>query len=179
MVKAVPVKPQKLIADRIPPEGSPQAVAEAAAEPNSGYTLQADAIPQPGESKPKAAEAKPVAEKIVAVEALPERDPQSGAADPDQDELTTQSSDAPLSGWSVQLSSAREEKLAWGTWEKLKARHKALGDMKPVVIKADLGKKGIYYRLRVRGFDSKAEARSACGKLKSNGLSCFVSKVDS
>jgi len=71
------------------------------------------------------------------------------------------------------------EPLAWGTWEKLKARHKALNVMKPIVVKADLGAKGVYYRLRLGGFESQAQAQSACGKLKSRGLSCFVSKADS
>jgi tetratricopeptide (TPR) repeat protein len=199
MVTAVPVKPQKLIQDRIPAEDAAQvAVAEPAAgeqtaSQQESNDTQADAIPEPNEAKAeaKAVDAKPQTEQIVAVEALPEPDvkakaepepaeqPEPAVSEPAQDDLTTQSSDAPLTGWSVQLSSARDEKVAWGTWEKLKARHKALNDMKPLVIKADLGKKGIYYRLRLGGFDSKAEAQSACGKLKSRGLSCFVSKADS
>jgi Tfp pilus assembly protein PilF len=199
MVKAVPVKPQKLIDDRIPPEEGLQVgtiepaadqQASAPAEGSASYTLQADATPQPNEkSAPKPVEAAPQMEQVVAVEALPEpnaeqkvaaaEQPESAATDPTRENTTTQSNDAPLTGWSVQLSSARDEKLAWGTWEKLKARHKALGDMKPVVIKADLGTKGIYYRLRVGGFDTQAEAKSACGKLKSRGLTCFVSKADS
>lgn len=201
MVKAVPAKPQKLIDDRIPPEDGEQlVVAEPASDqqivpaeqPASDYTLQADAIPQPNEAKAKPIEAKPQAEQIVAVEALPEPSgdntaatdqapaPQEqAAAKPAQDDATAQSSDVELTGWSVQLSSARDEKLAWGTWDKLKARHKALGEMKPVVVRADLGKKGIYYRLRLGGFDTQADAQSACGKLKSRGLTCFVSKIDS
>jgi len=197
MVKAVPVKPAKLIDDRIPPEEGPQVavVVPAAdqqgapqAEANADYTLEADAIPRPNAAKAKPIEAKPQTEQIVAVEALPEPEAQAKpkpaeqaqakADDPAQDDMTTQSSDT-LTGWSVQLSSARDEKVAWGTWEKLKARHKALNDMKPIVIKADLGKKGIYYRLRVGGFDSHNDAKSACGKLKSRGVSCFVSKADS
>ena len=54
-----------------------------------------------------------------------------------------------------------------------------LGSMKPIVVKADLGKKGIYYRLRLGGFETQDEAKSACGKLKSRGVSCFISKIDS
>jgi tetratricopeptide (TPR) repeat protein len=198
MVKGVPVKPQKLIDDRIPPEEGLQVAtiepaadqqASTPADGNADYTLQADATPQPAESKPKPVEAAPQTEQIVAVEALPEPEtqektaafeqPEPAAADPTRDDATAQSSDAQPTGWSVQLSSARDEKLAWGTWEKLKARHKALGDMKPMVIKADLGTKGIYFRLRLGGFDTQAAAQSACGKLKSRGLSCFVSKADS
>ncbi|QIG51421.1 hypothetical protein G5V57_29115 [Nordella sp. HKS 07] len=197
MVKAVPVKPVKEIDDRIPPEDGPQlAAAEATqiAEPAaSGYTLEANAIPQPNEIAPpkkKAAEAKPVetkpVEQIVAVEALPEPGADTAPAVQEQSEdqaarvePAAQNSDAQLTGWSIQLSSARDEKLAWGTWEKLKARHKTLNDMKPLVVRADLGKKGVYYRLRLGGFDSQSDAQSACGKLKSRGLSCFVSKIDS
>lgn len=198
MVKAMPVKPQKLIDDRIPPDEGPLVATiepaadqspSAPAEGNADYTLQADATPQPHEAAPKPVEAKPQPEQIVAVEALPDpgtqekvaavEQPEPASADPTRDDTTTQSSDAPLAGWSVQLSSARDEKLAWGTWEKLKERHKALGDMKPMVIKADLGTKGVYYRLRLGGFDTQDAAKSACGKLKSRGLTCFVSKADS
>ncbi len=191
MVKAVPVKPVKEISDRIPPEDGPQiASAEPTqdAEPvNSGYTIQADAIPQPNEAKPakKVVETKPVeskpVEQIVAVEALPEpaADTASTTEEQAEAEPAAQNSDVQLTGWSVQLSSARDEKLAWGTWDKLKARHKTLNAMKPVVVRADLGKKGVYYRLRLGGFDSQSDAQSACGKLKSRGVSCFVSKIDS
>lgn len=189
MVKAVPVKPVKEIADRIPPEDGPQlAAAEATQfeEPAaSGYTLEANAIPQPSEAAPKqkAVEAKPV-EEIVAVEVLPEPAAYTAPAAQEQaeaaqEEPATQDNGVELTGWSIQLSSARDEKLAWGTWEKLKARHKTLNEMKPVVVRADLGKKGVYYRLRLGGFDSQSDAQSACGKLKSRGLSCFVSKIDS
>lgn len=206
MVKAVPVKRAKLIDDRIPPEEGPQLAsaesqadetaasepqADEPAESDSEYTLEANAVPEPNEAAAKEIPAKPQTEQIVAVEALPKFEPEAQAkaetaeqpepatTEATADTMTTQSSDTPLTGWSVQLSSARDEKLAWGTWEKLKARHKALTDMKPIVVKADLGKKGIYYRLRLGGFDSQAQAQSACGKLKSRGLSCFVSKIDS
>jgi tetratricopeptide (TPR) repeat protein len=194
MVKAVPVKPQKLIHDRIAPEDGEQtatiepvgdAQTEPASEANSGYSIEANAIPQPNEAKAKvkAVEPAPQKEQIVAVEALPE--PEKAKLEPAQepqaepDSEATPASEATLTGWSVQLSSAKDEKLAWGTWNKLKARHKSLSDMKPIVVKADLGKKGIYYRLRVGGFDSQDDAKSACGKLKSRGVSCFVSKADS
>ncbi|TMJ39310.1 MAG: hypothetical protein E6G87_04565 [Alphaproteobacteria bacterium] len=136
--------------------------------------------------------ASPEKEQIVAVEALPEPANDNTAAtdkapapevqadaEPAQDSSTAHSGNVELTGWSVQLSSARDEKVAWGTWDKLKARHKALSDMKPVVVRADLGKKGIYYRLRIGGFDTQADAKSACGKLKSRGLTCFISRIDS
>jgi tetratricopeptide (TPR) repeat protein len=201
MVKAVPVRPAKLFNDRIPPEdiGSMAAAASEpvtteepapASEAPSEYTLQADAIPEPNETKPEVAKSAPVSakpvEQIVAVEALPEPAAQKAPAaeeasiEPAGEQVTAPAEqEASLTGWTIQLSSAKDEKLAWGTWDKLKTRHKALSGMTPVVVRADLGTKGIYYRLRLGGFDSQADAQSLCGKLKSRGLSCFVSKASS
>jgi tetratricopeptide (TPR) repeat protein len=84
-----------------------------------------------------------------------------------------------LTGWSVQLSSAKNEKAAWGIWDKLKAKHKVLADQKPIVVKADLGTKGIFYRLRLAGFTDSSSAAEACSKLKSKGIKCYVSRINS
>jgi lipoprotein NlpI/cell division septation protein DedD len=158
-------KTAKVYTDRLPEEDSKDAQAARL----SG-----------NEEEPSAAQ--PV-EKIVAIEALPDEPTEkveAAAAQPDESKEPEAAAEAPtLSGWSVQISSAVEEKLAWGTWEKLKAKHRMLNDQKAVVIKADLGKKGIYYRLRLSGFDEKEDAQDMCGKLKSRGISCFVSKLDS
>ncbi|WP_170984468.1 SPOR domain-containing protein [Rhodoligotrophos defluvii] len=81
-------------------------------------------------------------------------------------------------GWLIQLSSAQSEDSAWGVWKKLSAKHDDLNDFQPVVIRADLGAKGVFYRLRVAGFDTRNEADKACRSLKSRGLSCFVTKAE-
>ncbi|MGF7161329.1 tetratricopeptide (TPR) repeat protein [Rhodoligotrophos appendicifer] len=82
-------------------------------------------------------------------------------------------------GWLIQLSSAQNEAGAWGVWKKLSAKHETvLKDQQAVVMRADLGAKGIFYRLRLAGFDSQKEAAKTCGSLKSRGLSCFVTKSD-
>jgi tetratricopeptide (TPR) repeat protein len=122
--------------------------------------------------------AKP-AEKIIAIEALPEEPEAKTDSAAETAEPAATENEPELTGWGVQISSAVDEKLAWGTWEKLKAKHRLLNDQKAVVIKADLGKKGIYYRLRLSGFEDRSDAQSMCGKLKSRGVSCFVSKFDS
>ena len=46
-----------------------------------------------------------------------------------------------------------------------------------IVVKADLGTKGVFYRVRLHGFDDQNGAKSACSKLKSKGISCFVTKT--
>jgi tetratricopeptide (TPR) repeat protein len=82
-------------------------------------------------------------------------------------------------GWAVQISSADTEDAAWSTWKKLQAKHKVLQAQKPNVIKADLGKKGIFYRVRLGGYEGQTEAKQACAKLKAGGVSCYISKVGS
>jgi cell division septation protein DedD len=84
-----------------------------------------------------------------------------------------------ITGWSVQLASATTEDAAWSTWKKMKARHKVLADKDPVVVRADLGTKGTFYRVRLIGFDNQGDASSACSKLKSKGVKCFISKASS
>lgn len=85
-----------------------------------------------------------------------------------------------LHGWMVQLSSQREAQAAWNVWKKLSLRHaKLLEDQDAAVVKADLGSKGVYYRLRVHGIDSRAAAQKLCQRLKSAGTSCFFGPATS
>jgi tetratricopeptide (TPR) repeat protein len=84
---------------------------------------------------------------------------------------------AAVTGWAVQVASASSEEGAWSTWKNMQKRFKSLHDQKPNVVKADLGSKGTFYRVRFSGFASQAEAQSSCGKLKSNGVSCYISKT--
>jgi hypothetical protein len=80
-----------------------------------------------------------------------------------------------LTGFLVQINSQRSETAAWAAWDKLKNKHrKLLQGRKAIVQKADLGAKGIVYRLRLNALPSKAEAASLCQQLKAAGLSCFV-----
>jgi cell division protein FtsN len=39
-----------------------------------------------------------------------------------------------------------------------------------------LAEKGIYYRARVAGFGSRADASATCDRLKAAGQSCFVAR---
>ncbi len=78
------------------------------------------------------------------------------------------------SGWVVQLSSQRDETTAWSSWKKLQASTgDLLANREPAVVRADLGAKGIYFRLQV-GLDSRRDAQDLCGRLKARGASCLV-----
>jgi tetratricopeptide (TPR) repeat protein len=130
-------------------------------------------------------------EKIVAVEVVEDDDAAAApeAAEPTIAEIAEPAADeeaevepaaAPaMEGWSVQVASATSEDGAWSTWKKMKAKHRSLADKKPVVVKADLGTKGVVYRVRLAGFEDQNAAKKSCTKLKSSGVSCYVSKINS
>ena len=175
-----------------PPESLlPAVTAQPPTAAPSAAKIYTDRIPQeetPQVTLASATQAPLVVEKVVAIEAVPmpsaEKLPESkpSSAAPVQEVAAVvppPKVQAQPTGWSVQLSSAKDEKLAWGIWDKLKAKHKVLADQQPIVVRADLGTRGIFYRLRLAGFASSNAASAACSKLKSQGLSCYVSKVDS
>ena len=145
-------------------------------------------MPEPPASK-KIVDRVPVEEeKIVAVEVVEDDDapaPEAAEAtiaeiaEPADDEaVEVEPAAAPaMEGWSVQVASATSEDGAWSTWKKMKAKHRSLGAAKPIVVKADLGTKGIVYRVRLAGFEDQNAAKKSCTKLKSSGVSCYVSKL--
>lgn len=130
-----------------------------------------DAVQPPAEAE----------ERILAVETVPEDQPA-----PATQQMAAAKVEAPaeveprkITGWSVQIASATSEEAAWSTWEKMKARNKALAGKEPVVVRADLGTKGVFYRVRLVGFETQGAANSTCAKLKSRGVKCFISKAAS
>ncbi|MFN4143415.1 SPOR domain-containing protein [Aestuariivirga sp.] len=128
--------------------------------------------------------AAPAEEKILAVEEVPEEAPATVAvAEPASapvEGVAQEPAEAPkASGWAVQLASATTEEAAWSTWKKMKARHKALSSHEPVVVRADLGSKGVFYRVRLVGYDTQTDAGKTCSRLKAKGVKCYVSKSSS
>jgi cell division septation protein DedD len=80
-----------------------------------------------------------------------------------------------LSGAAVlQLGAFESQELANGAWASLRARFNALGQLAPDIQRADLGTKGIVYRLRAGPFADRTAAVDACTQLKAAGGNCFV-----
>ena len=81
------------------------------------------------------------------------------------------------SGYVVQVSSQRSVDQAQASFESMKRRYKSvLGGFNPDIQRADLGAKGIYYRVRVGPMASRETALRLCEQLKSAGGSCFVTR---
>ncbi|MBV9563211.1 MAG: SPOR domain-containing protein [Bradyrhizobium sp.] len=80
-------------------------------------------------------------------------------------------------GYLVQVSSQRSENDAQASFKALQAKFpNVLGSQTPVIKRADLGEKGIYFRAMVGPFGSSQEAGKFCGDLKTAGGQCIVQK---
>lgn len=81
------------------------------------------------------------------------------------------------SGSYVQVSSQRSEADAMTSYKVLQGKYPGiLGARHPVVRRADLGSKGVYYRALVGPFGSTDEATQFCLNLQSAGGKCIVQR---
>lgn len=80
-------------------------------------------------------------------------------------------------GYVVQVSSQRNEADAQASFRVLQGKFPSvLGSRTPMIKRADLGPKGVYYRAMVGPFGSPEEASHFCGSLKSAGGQCVVQR---
>jgi len=83
----------------------------------------------------------------------------------------------PTNGYLVQVSSQRSEADAQTSYKSLQTKFPdVLGQRSPVIKRADLGEKGIYYRAMVGPFGTPDEAVQMCNNLKTAGGQCVVQK---
>ena len=82
---------------------------------------------------------------------------------------------ASAGAWVVQIMALRQEAAARTAWASMQKTHSSiLGGHALDIEKADLGDKGVFYRVRAAGFDTKSAAQSACSQLKAAGQDCLV-----
>lgn len=74
----------------------------------------------------------------------------------------------------VQLGAYRSNEEASGAWKQMQKKHRQLANMTPIIVRADLGDKGVYYRLRSGGFASANEAKAFCNSMSILGQACLV-----
>jgi hypothetical protein len=68
----------------------------------------------------------------------------------------------------------RSEKIALTAFRELQQRYpNILGDRKPTIQRADLGGRGVYYRVRV-SYPTRGQAVSMCEDLKGAGGDCLL-----
>lgn len=173
-----PGKPEPVISpDSKKPDPAPAAVA------NSSPTHQViDAKPPVDDNQTDGYVKKPDDNAEAAPEDKPETKPEPVKAAPAKAEAKPEpkkfeppkkaAAAADASGSKIQLGAYRSEKEALDAWDKMHKAQPALEGKQPLVVKADLGAKGIYYRLRVGGFSDSAAAKLFCGKM-TGGQPCI------
>jgi len=77
--------------------------------------------------------------------------------------------------YQVQLSALRSEEAALAAWSTIRRDSPDLYENAPMQIqRADLGARGVFYRLRVGQFAERARANSFCDDIKATGRDCMV-----
>ncbi|MFO1059220.1 MAG: SPOR domain-containing protein [Dongiaceae bacterium] len=90
---------------------------------------------------------------------------------------TAPAADKPAAGkvYRVQLGAMKSVGLAKAEWDKLQGQYgSVLGGLKLTVQRADLGKKGIYYRVQAGPLADAAAAQKICADLKQQNQQCLV-----
>jgi SPOR domain len=79
--------------------------------------------------------------------------------------------------YAVQVTSQRSEASAQAAFRSLQAKFPGqLGGHKPIIRRADLGAKGVYYRALVGPFASVEQAAGLCSRLKAAGGNCIIQR---
>jgi hypothetical protein len=151
--------PEKPLPRPAPPLPSPspqreQPLATASNTPASPPTPPPAAIPQAQQSAAVPASKPPQAQ------AAPPKTAATGAA-----------------GARLQLGSVRSEDAARQEWERIKRKNTdLLGTLSVTPIRADLGDKGIYYRILTGPVADQAAAERICSELKQRSVGCIVAR---
>ena len=136
----------------------------AAAEPAMPAMPMSQAAPAPAPAP--VAEAPPPA-------AAPAADPAPVAAIPPKPKVAAADvapAPAKPSQYVVQVGSKQNQTEALATFADMQQKYPTLlASYRPMVQKADLGAKGVWYRLRIGPIVDKSAATKLCGQLKSQG----------
>jgi cell division septation protein DedD len=107
--------------------------------------------------------------------AAPAARTRTAAAPPAPTRAAPEATETTAGGFVVQLSSQKSEAEAQSSFRSLQAKFpNELGDLQPIIRRADLGSKGVFYRTLVGPFASAQEASQFCASYKAAGGQCVV-----
>ncbi len=138
-------------------------------------TADADALDEPATSDPVTSE--PVAEEPEPQPATPEpepapAEPTPAPSQPSLDDLISSGSDG---RFVAQIAAYRSEADAEAGWINFVSRYPELASGRaPDIQRADLGDRGVFHRLRIAAFETRADAAAYCDALSNRGQACLV-----
>ena len=124
------------------------------------------------QANPGGAAPEPVPATRATAASTPTAEP---VAAPPKPTVTYRSGGALTGSHLVQIGAFRSQEEADGQWSKLQGKLGAYLDGKANdVERADVGDKGVFYRLRIGPFASADEAKTYCAGLKERGTDCLI-----
>ena len=102
---------------------------------------------------------------------------QQAATSPSKAAQAPSSPSKPAAGTRLQLGSLRSEDAARQEWERIKRKNSdLLGNLSATPVRAELGDKGVYYRIQAGPIADLAAAERICGELKLRGIGCIIAR---
>jgi hypothetical protein len=162
---------------------APPAKSAPAQKGSAGAAAVPPAVPPATRSPPSSANASANAPLSLTPQASPPGAPPAASAEPRaRVAVANPAPAAPAAstgagGYLVQVASQKNEGDAQASYRALQGKYPAvLGSRSPVIKRADLGDKGVYYRAMIGPFGSADEATQFCGNLKTAGGQCVVQR---
>ena len=180
--------PRRVKTMKVRPDGSveesaaaPEAAGDAAqpataAADGDTAALPAAAMPVPAADAPAAEAAPAKPQQVAAIQPAPVK-PKAPKPTVAQASATPAATPAPANTkYVVQVGSKKNQTEALASFADMQQKYPALlASYRPMVQKADLGAKGVWYRLRIGPIPDKTAAAKLCSQLKAQGLpDCLV-----
>ena len=166
----VPGATDTLPAQNVAPVAAPQA-----APPTAAIGVATNAASQQANATGLMT-APPGAKAVPGIEIPPAPPPQPAqAAAPAKPVPLTPAAPAATGPLRVQIAATKDEPSARAEFARLQKAHAdLLGNLSATVVKADLGDKGVFYRIQAGPIADKAQADKLCAQLKPLGIGCIV-----
>jgi len=171
----VKVKPDHAGGMELPDKDNPIYAPRSGSNP-SEHILPPPEAPAPRPTAPpiQALVLPPATAPVTATQPAPAQAPRQIAALPQPAAAPTARS-VPAAALRIQLASMRTPEAARDEWARLKrANGDLLGKLTGVAVRADLGERGIYYRVEAGPVADRAAAARLCNALKERGLGCSL-----
>ncbi len=152
---------RRIVVADVKPAGKGPATGGAtpASAPPKNYALAAPAAPPRLYDPPATA-------RVVALSPPPVKAPPSP---------TIRSRPKAASAWRIQIAAVASAKAAKKEWQRIaSANDDLLSKLKLDIRRADLGARGVFYRVQAGPLTSKSEARDLCTALKERKERCFI-----
>jgi cell division septation protein DedD len=170
-VAAQPMTPEAAAAAS--EEGSPQMVEGPGSEEDEDETAMA-----PVEAAPPTV-GSPPPERVIAAQ-RPVPPPAPPAVKSETTAAVPAATEIPARAFKIQLGAVRSEAAARSEWSRLQKQHQpVLGRLALNVERADLGTKGVYFRIQAGPFADRAAADAACQELTKQKVPCLPIRPES